>query len=32
LSISMDALTPVPMAEIQKLLAAGVPEISQLPD
>jgi hypothetical protein len=32
LSISMDALTPVPMAEIQKLLAAGVPEISQLSD
>ncbi len=32
LSISMDALTPVPMEEIQKLLAAGVPEISKLPD
>jgi len=32
LSISMDALTPVPMAEIQKLLAVGVAEISQLPD
>jgi hypothetical protein len=32
LSISMDALTPVFLPEVQKLLAAGVPEITTLPD
>lgn len=32
LSISMDALTPVPLEEVARLMAAGVPEITELPD
>lgn len=32
LSISLDALTLVSMVNIEKLLAAGVPEITKLPD
>jgi hypothetical protein len=32
LSISLDALTLVSMVNIEKLLAAGVPEITRLPD
>jgi len=32
LSISMDALTPVPIEEVVDLLAAGVPEITKLPE
>lgn len=32
LSISMDALTPVPIEEIKRLVNAGVPEITKLPD
>lgn len=32
LSISMDALTPVPIEEVLNLLAKGVPEITKLPD
>jgi hypothetical protein len=32
LSISMDALTPVHIEEITRLMAAGVPEITELPD
>jgi hypothetical protein len=32
LSISMDALTPVPIDEVTRLIAAGVPEITELPD
>lgn len=32
LSISLDALTAVPIEEITRLIAAGVPEITELPD
>lgn len=32
LSVSMDALTPVPIEEIRRLMNAGVPEITELPD
>lgn len=31
LSISMDALTAVPIDEIERLINAGVPEITELP-
>ena len=32
LSVSKDALTPVPIEEIKRLMNAGVLEITELPD
>ncbi|MES2324026.1 MAG: hypothetical protein V4633_17345 [Pseudomonadota bacterium] len=32
LSFSLDALTSVPLEEVERLMIAGVPEITELPD